>query len=465
MPYVLFLDTMTYLHYRPVEHIDWHAVVQRPKGEEVRILVAGVTLREIDKHKNFTPRLRQRAQRVGAQLAEWIIKGRVEVRDGVFVEGELTPPTLNFAAEGLDPANNDDVLVATAVAYQRSHAGTTVALVTQDGYPAVRAAGFGLATHRLPDSEKLPQEEDALEQENRELKKELQRQQFARPQVKLAFVGGAALVQVPIRAVPALTDKERATALAAAERQVPTPETLQPPVEAPKPPDAASRLPTDLASVLARIEAHNAASERPLQQASRVAFERDLARYSREREAYLAAYLTYLDAERAHAQVVARRFRVALALRNDGTVPAEDIDVTFHIPDGVTIDEVAEFESPEPPKPPARPRRGMQALLTAMDTPSALVTPRMPALWPLLHTPVPGVRGNISSLDIKETGSFTVTCHARQVKHGREELLPPFFLTLAPDAPVRPFQITYTLHIANALDAVTGALTVKLVSA
>jgi hypothetical protein len=48
-PVAAFLDTMIYLHYRPVAEIDWQRVLDTAR---VDILVPRITVRELDRHKN-----------------------------------------------------------------------------------------------------------------------------------------------------------------------------------------------------------------------------------------------------------------------------------------------------------------------------------------------------------------------------------------------------------------------------
>jgi hypothetical protein len=463
MKHAVFLDTMVYLHYRPVEEIDWHRMLGVPSGDSVVIVVSGVTLREIDKHKNQSARLRERARRVSERIAGWLTADHAEVRPGVAVVGALRPPDVDYAAEGLDSNSNDDVLVASALAYQRANPETGVTLVTQDVYPQMRARGLGLRALALPDDLKLPVEEDPTEKENRDLRRQLQQLQAALPVLDLQFSdSGGKSLRVVIRDVGPLTQSELAAAMAEAERQHPPVDALRPrraPDEARPPgPDILGRMGASLQREVQRAREIEAAVLGPIP-------ETEYTRYEEERVAFLAELPSYLAEVREWERMTARAFTLEMELVNTGSTPAVDIDVHWHVPDGVHVtDEDPTTDEPEPPRPPRRPRRNMDLLRDGLQMPSILGLstpfPPLPSFDPRPATP-----RNVSSLDIEETESYDIRCHVRRVKHGLAEPLPTLYLQVPDDVGVRPFQISYSLHAGNLPRAVEDVLNVILVSA
>lgn len=461
MKHALFLDTMIYLHYRPVEQIDWHGVLSVPATDDVLLVVPGITVREIDKHKNGTPRLRGRAQRVSEQLVTWLSASGTEIRPSVRVVGALRPPSLDMAALDLDPAWNDDVLVASALDYQRANEGVRVVLVTQDGYPRIKAGGLGLPVLSLAGDLKLPAEEDPTEKENRELKRQLQQLQALKPALDLQFVDGAGKTRhVEIRDPGTLTAAE----IAAAVQQM---EERYPPVDALRA-RASTRSSTvqhggdpDGLGALLRDVARAREIERMMHGPTSDA---EYTRYAKERAAYLTEYADYLPRLRKHECARARSFALEVELINTGSVPALDIDVHLHIPDGVLVsDEEQERRAPKAPAPPQRPRNSTDLLRDAV-TSSFGPTPYIPQL-PSFEGLRAATPRNVSSLDIQETESYDIRCHVQRVKHGRAEKLPAVYISVPKGAPVRPFQVTYTLHAANLPQPVNGTVNVVLTSA
>jgi hypothetical protein len=467
MMHVLFLDTMTYLHYKPIEQIDWHEVLGASRSDEVVIVVPGVTLREIDKHKNHTPRLRGRAQRVGAQLAVWLSSDSQVIRPGVRVASTPRAPAVDFAAEGLDQTQNDDVLVATALAYQRQNAGDTVIVVTQDSYPQVVARDHGLLVRTLPDQLKLPDEAYAVEKENRELRRRIQQIESAQPKLSLEFASGSGqLLEVSLPVILPLSEDELAEAMRTMERQFPSADSYQAPTAVALPhrgPPA-----QEVAGPVGHIAAmmRDAALAREMQRNLLGSIDaEDLKRYAAERSSFLTEYAGYLRELRQFEIASARRFTLDIELVNTGSVPATDVDVQLHVPDGVLVSKKYDLREPDAPEAPARPRRSAEMLFDALRSPSypTLDALRGPDLSYLSSLADRDIRPkNVSDLDIEETGSFTVTTHVGRVKHGLREALPTIYATIPDDAPIRPFQITYSLHAANVPELETGTLNVLL---
>jgi hypothetical protein len=478
MQHALFLDTMVYLHYRSIEQVDWHDILGVPSTEEVVIVVPGITLREIDKHKNHTPRLRDRARRVSELLARQLPAGSVELRPGVRIEGALRSPSVDFAGLGLDPASNDDVLVASALDYQRTHPEVRVAVATQDSYPHLRAQGLGLVVRSLPDDLRLPAEEDPVERENRELKRQLQQLQAARPMLDLQFAdGGGKSLTVVLSNLDSLSAAEIAATVREMEQRLPPADAFRsaaPQVKSASRPQQPGPDEGIIRRLKRATEEPDAEATQELLRDIKRAFrepkdERDLARYATERTAFLESYAAYLQERREYERARGRRFVLDLDLVNTGSTPAKDIDVHLYVPDGVTVsDEEDDLTEPEEPEPPGRPLTaaesmyaGLRSSLTAFDI---VRGPDLSYLSPLDRAQTAGPR-NVSPLEIEETESYDIRCHVDRVKHGLPVALPTIYVTIPEGAPARPFQVTYTLHAANLPAPVTGELNVILTSA
>jgi hypothetical protein len=189
----------------------------------------------------------------------------------------------------------------------------------------------------------------------------------------------------------------------------------------------------------------------------------ELKRYATKRSSFLEEYASYLRETREFEIARARRFSLDLELVNSGSMPAADVDVRLHVLDGVIVADAYDLSEPEAPEPPGRPRTPTEILIAGMQTPELRTLGSMLGRDAFFHDILP-LRGrgprDASSLDIEETGSFTVKWHADRVKHGLKVSLPTIFVTIPEDAPIRPFQVTYALHAANLPEAVNGTLNV-----
>ena len=96
MEKVVFLDTNCYMHYRPIEEIDWEAVLG---GSPVRIVLPRVVMNELDKHKDSHPqsKMKERVRRTLRHIEEWEVHaGPANIRPGVTRSSSLGPRELTL---------------------------------------------------------------------------------------------------------------------------------------------------------------------------------------------------------------------------------------------------------------------------------------------------------------------------------------------------------------------------------
>jgi predicted ribonuclease YlaK len=125
---VAFVDTMVFLQYQPINQIPWPEVLN---ASSVTIAIAPSVVRELDRHKDSgTKRLRDRARRALKLIQEG--NSGVELRSGVRIRCLFYAPRIDFAANGLDPAFNDDQLLAAVLDYRNANPDTSIALISHD---------------------------------------------------------------------------------------------------------------------------------------------------------------------------------------------------------------------------------------------------------------------------------------------------------------------------------------------
>jgi PIN domain len=457
----LFLDTMIYLHYQPVEQVDWPTLV-RDAGSAAKsatIVVTRITHRELDKHKNDhrNNKIKERARRVVKQLMEWsdMTRGGTtpEVRAGVHIAFFTKLPNVNFAAEGLESEWPDDKLIAAMIAYRLEHPDADIWLVTQDAGPRSTALDHGFRVLQLPDSLKLPAQEDPDEIEKRELRRRLERMELAQPKLSLEFVPGPGVadgtrLEIDLGKKPSRPRKLWDQALKAAESKVP------PRTEALDQQAQTRNFQNPLAQMIA------AASFEGLPTAE------EYERYGREREQYLRDYRNELEATWESWCRAERSFTLAFQVINQGTSPAADIDVYVHIPDGPEVCDGAAPETygeapiPEPPKGPSPPMseraRIMQSALGSFAYALPAIVP--PDLSGLVSRGIGGQPANVSNLRIRQTNSYEVRANVHGLKHRTRVRLPEAHCIFPEHDTAASFSITYTLLVANLPDAVTGKL-------
>jgi hypothetical protein len=113
-----------------------------------------------------------------------------------------------------------------------------------------------------------------------------------------------------------------------------------------------------------------------------------------------------------------------LVLVTKGTSPAEDIDLFFDFPDGFELYTARDLpRRPAEPKPPEKPVGGFAGLLPSV----------FPSLLGLHNLRLPDVAPrNVSSPQIRQTNSYEVNIHVKELKHNLVEGLPRFMLSSIP---------------------------------
>jgi hypothetical protein len=182
----IFPDTNLFLHYRRLDEIDW---LDTTGADAVTLLIAPIVVRELDRKKvqGETKRIRDRANERLKWLQSIVRKQpSEEIRAGVKIEFIGREPALDYAAERLDRAINDDQLVASVLAYAREHE-TEPRVTSSDLGLELKCMTFGLRIVDLPESAKLPDEPDPLEQKLHRTQQELNELKNRQPELEVVF--------------------------------------------------------------------------------------------------------------------------------------------------------------------------------------------------------------------------------------------------------------------------------------
>lgn len=318
---VAVLDTNVFLHFQPVDQWDWSKVLSLP----ARLLICAEVLRELDEIKDRgESRAKKDRARSALALAERSIDGPVALRDGVTLVVTPFAPRSDAFVDGLSAEVADDRILAAAVAQRDGD--RTVVFVSNDTTPRLKAKAIGLRAIVPPEELRLREEQDPRDVEIRRLTDRLRTIERTVPRPVLRFVGG-----------------EESTEVVA-----PDPELLG---DEPSPPDAVFRqvrrmrlenesgegatlgdrgaLPESGPGVGSGIPAmRRAASEISALLAPTPeqveAYNRDVDRFHRE---YLDAYELW----QRYREVMRTVLVFRLELDNDGTAPAEQLEVNLSI--------------------------------------------------------------------------------------------------------------------------------------
>ena len=160
---------------------------------------------------------------------------------------------------------------------------------------------------------------------------------------------------------------------------------------------------------------------------------------------YPNQYKQYLYELREYQKRYGIGFQIAII--NIGTAPAENVDISFHFPNG--FDMYLEDELPVPPSKPNLPQKPMTLMQKATSGLSHLSYPRIFDMKPP------------TSYTLKRTNSYEFTDSFRLIKHNEEVISPELFLVFPSYEQVKSFQCIYRITVANLPDIVDGFINFK----
>jgi hypothetical protein len=414
----VFLDTMIFLHCADLESIDFTEFLG---SDSVTIVIPRITIRELDGHKTHhtSSRIRNRARSALATIESLVAEAK-PVRPNVTLQLMNELPKVDFVALGLEPAWNDDQMIASALTFADEH-DTAVTVITHDTGARLKCKQIGLNVISLPEKYQLPEELDPRDDEIRKLKRQLQRLENAMPKLAVYFSGTT-----------------ESTARFQLEPPIAPDESL---IES-----AVDKARNEIACVIAdTIEPHAEIGNLNFQFA-RIP-QSEVERYERECKEYPNRVKAFELAKLGFANQVRRAFRFTLEICNSGSAPADDVDVHLHFPDGFQLLEADDLPNkPSEPSLPRKPRTEIEMTLGQIHVPM------------LDRLAIPDIHRQMSSFSLKRTRSYDLTDHFRSIKHGDSAELPELFLLFDTPETAKSFHCEYQLRVANLPDKVTGVL-------
>jgi hypothetical protein len=167
-------------------------------------------------------------------------------------------------------------------------------------------------------------------------------------------------------------------------------------------------------------------------------------------------YEEYLDKRMNYENQNSGRVKLSLELTNTGTLPADDIDILLHFPDGFLLYSDKDLiKEPKEPKP-------LSFVEHCNPLGSLLKFPRVDSYLGRVGTNIASEIRNVSSPKIRRSRSYDVQVHVRRLKHNQEERLDPLYAVFNNYETVESFTIEYKIQAANVPEEINGKLEVKI---
>jgi hypothetical protein len=410
---VVVVDTNLFIHFRPLDQIDWSAL----RSKNIELVVLPTVIRELEKLKAVgqSARIRSRAGQMTAWLSNLSDKGlEVQIKDGLRLRFETNEPTLDFADNNLVREVQDDVLIAGLLTVAQT-SPTRPVMATADLGVKMKARVREFNVFAPQDSDKLADEPDPRDKELKELRKENEQLKNRQPRLFATFNDGESrlmVVRQQLGSMPAtLADIQRKYPLIGmpgATQALGGPQTLM----------------------------------RSIHTMSNTA--RD--RYNEDLQKFYSAYEKYFNKVTTLRRLATCRLELFFMLENAGSAPATDIDVMIEFPKQTKAftDErlIQEPTAPEPPELPNPFLYGQSLLPTR---------PFLPSIAPHLFS---RERPDWSITVDRHTAHFKLD----RLKQGFQRGLPTIFLQFAGDDELQSSTISVEVSAAEMLGSSTQEL-------
>lgn len=446
---LLFLDTNIFLHFRSFDQIDWPTLVE---ASAVTIVIPPVTFRELNKHKDggqTAPHIRKRAAEVQKKLNQLFSdKAEAEVKPNIRIQIEPDDPAVRDLNPHLHPEIQDDQLIASILLANQKHPelGTVLVAADEGLLLRIKASKYGISCYSPDASYRLSEQRDPNEQRVRELERENAELRRRMPDIRLAFEDGKSHAEFSLLPPIELTDemlqqKLNELRIAYPLMSVKTTTTSETPEG-------------KLAASLLQIEKNFAQLAAGMLNA--VIQQADIDEYNNELEQFYLRYADFFAATVNVANLQRCTLKLNIYLLNEGTVPAEDIDIRLHFPDGFELfDEDDLPKLPEKPVPPRKPITAVQRMQEQIN-PAFMRDIMLPPNYGLHSLTTPS--RNVSAPSIQKTNSYDVDIHVDRAKHHMPEPFDTLFVVFASHEEAKSFEVHYTLHAGNVSNPVKGKL-------
>lgn len=369
---------------------------------------------------------------------------RTQVRENIEVWLEDREPTINFAAYELGHDIQDDNLIASIIMFREENPNQEVVLVTSDSGLTLMAKAnrLGIPTTKLPDKFKLSEEPDPEQVRINELENELRELKLQVPRLSLVIKDGSQHIVFTIPHQVEPTEDRLENEIGRIKKRYPKIENLSRQVQ---------ELPEHLASLSVLAYKLNASLGNTI-------LPEDIEDYNNKLDKFYQAYGEYLKRNIHYQNLKRRTIELYVFVANDGSAPAEDIDVILHFPDGFRLTDAEGYpNSPSPPEPPREPRTQMQKMTESISVPLLDMKSINYHIPDTIIAPQ-----NVSSPIIKRTNSYEVSFHVQRLKHKLQEPTEPLYVIFDSFESAQSFHIDYQILAANVPNEVTGQLHVEI---
>jgi len=266
--------------------------LEQQYGKGIVLVIPRVILGELNKHKDShkSAKIQKRARSVCKKIQAWDESG--QVTDSI--QFQFVVKTSDPKKHDLNPDSADDRFLADILEFDVPQEDKI--LVAADMNMILTAKHLGIITEEIDENFKLPSNLDPLEKENRELQRKLNRLQNALPKLEVGLVVSENDSDVEPNPVFQISKPE---------------------------------LPSD-AEIEDEVSHLKLERFTPTEKGFFGISQEEINQYHEKLSHYPDRYKQYLYELREHQKRYVIRFQIAII--NNGTAPAENVDISFDFP-------------------------------------------------------------------------------------------------------------------------------------
>ena len=416
-----FLDTNILIHFHTFDEVEWLKVVC---GSQVVLTLAPIVVKELNQQKNDTGNewMHKRARTLVSKLKKLLAQQKstepVEIKSNIAIIDIPNEPMVDWQTLGLDPAVNDDRLIASIIKFKEQQPSNRVVLVTDDFLAQRKAISAQIEVidpEGLIDIIERPSEEVGTIQK---LERQVQELQRRIPEPRLSFWENGAITNSVTRTASvanAVSEDEISQQIAQKQQQL-----------------------EQIVTKSQGIESDEKVEE-------------FIINYSN----YLKRFEQALALKRTKDYGLTAQF--LFVLQNVGSAPAIDLELSLQFPKrSLVVGASTEFEIEfwGKVKIPQEPVPDWMKRVTSLD----LASLTMPYISRTADPPEqPHPKGPLYNNEDRSIVLFTTP----KLRHKEEWHLHPIMAFLPPET-TSGFEIIYSLHADNLLDRIKGRLNVIL---
>lgn len=418
MNYIV-LDTNIFIHFKDFDQIDWKAVSK--SGGDFCILMPPTVIDELDSHKyHKNPKISKRVRRILPKIVSFLDSNKL-IR-----LISTRPRNETFISNQLNKDEQDDRILAAILEFQQSlNDNDTLVYITNDTGPYLKARTLAINSIKIADSYLLPEESDENEKKIKELEKELIKFRNQSPKIVLGFGENDHFYRCNKKEELKTKEEFISESIIEIKKEYP---------------------------YLEKIDFEN--NENTIFKALSVSLLSDyqIEEYNSKLKSFYKKYKNYYNSIYQILSYLKDCIEIKLVIRNEGTAPAEDIDLELHFPDGFALHTIEKLpKSSQKPKPPYKPKHRYDFQQFDFHLPQIISNNLANSAdkVDLNYTPT-----------IRKTNSYNVDFHLRSLKHNQSFEFKTLYLKYEDRNLAKNFYFEYKIMIGNYPESINGKLNV-----